>query len=203
MSGDCHNIVSTAATEPQDNSFDLQQKKREGESLDTFCPTQQKILKLSNSSSSAEGDGNVQTSTIGNCVNTNTGSVITQAAGESNHTSSGVNNIQQHNGNNNTETNMNDNHSQDGKIDESLYSRQLYVLGHEAMQRMAKSSVLIIGAGGLGIEVAKNVILGGVKSVTLYDNKAADFYDLSSQVFSHLSVSRLFNYSFLFAHSTI
>mmetsp|Transcript_47826 Transcript_47826/g.102181 ORF Transcript_47826/g.102181 Transcript_47826/m.102181 type:complete len:122 (-) Transcript_47826:109-474(-) len=30
-------------------------------------------------------------------------------------------------------------------IDEALYSRQLYVLGHEAMRRMAASSVLIVG----------------------------------------------------------
>lgn len=55
-------------------------------------------------------------------------------------------------------------------IDESLYSRQLYVLGHEAMRRMATSDVLISGLGGLGVEIAKNVILGGVKSVTLHDS---------------------------------
>jgi len=29
----------------------------------------------------------------------------------------------------------------DGSIDESLYSRQLYVLGHSAMKRMATSKV--------------------------------------------------------------
>ena len=182
MSGDNHNIVSNAAIEPQDNNkFDLQQKKREGDNLDTFCPTQQKLIKLSNSSDAVPTENNVEHNTIGNCVNTNSVAIL-QAAGESNHTSSGAN-FQQIN-NSNTSTNMNNhnNNSQDGKIDESLYSRQLYVLGHEAMQRMAKSSVLIIGAGGLGVEIAKNVILSGVKSVTLYDNKPADFYDLSSQV---------------------
>jgi len=31
------------------------------------------------------------------------------------------------------------------KIDESLYSRQLYVMGHEAQKRMQASDVLIIG----------------------------------------------------------
>ena len=55
------------------------------------------------------------------------------------------------------------------EIDESLYSRQLYVLGHEAMQKMQSSDVLISGMGGLGVEIAKNVILGGVKSVTIHD----------------------------------
>lgn len=54
-------------------------------------------------------------------------------------------------------------------IDESLYSRQLYVLGHDAMRRMANSDILLSGLGGLGLEIAKNVILGGVKSITLHD----------------------------------
>lgn len=56
------------------------------------------------------------------------------------------------------------------------------MLGHEAMQRMAGSSVLIMGLGGLGVEIAKNIILAGVKSVTLYDPTPATYYDLSSQV---------------------
>ena len=45
-----------------------------------------------------------------------------------------------------------------GDIDESLYSRQLYVMGHEAMRRMAASNILLIGLQGLGIEI-------GTKSV--------------------------------------
>lgn len=68
-------------------------------------------------------------------------------------------------------------------IDESLYSRQLYVLGHEAMRKMAHSNVLISGLNGLGVEIAKNVVLGGVKSVTLHDTKPATMMDLSSQFF--------------------
>ena len=40
-----------------------------------------------------------------------------------------------------------------GEIDESLYSRQLYVLGHEAMKRMSSSHVLIAGLRGLGTEI--------------------------------------------------
>ncbi|KAL1501297.1 hypothetical protein ABEB36_006643 [Hypothenemus hampei] len=72
---------------------------------------------------------------------------------------------------------------QTSEIDEGLYSRQLYVLGHDAMRRMASSDVLISGLGGLGVEIAKNVILGGVKSVTLHDEKPATMLDLSSQFF--------------------
>lgn len=70
-----------------------------------------------------------------------------------------------------------------GEIDEGLYSRQLYVLGHDAMRKMATSDVLISGLGGLGVEVAKNVILGGVKSVTLHDSVACAYKDLSSQFY--------------------
>jgi len=68
-------------------------------------------------------------------------------------------------------------------IDEGLYSRQLYVLGHEAMRKMAHSNVLISGLNGLGVEIAKNVVLGGVKSVTLHDTNNATMSDLSSQFF--------------------
>lgn len=68
-------------------------------------------------------------------------------------------------------------------IDEGLYSRQLYVLGHDAMRRMANSDVLISGLGGLGVEIAKNVILGGVKSVTLHDEINCSIKDLSTQFY--------------------
>ncbi|KAH7968746.1 hypothetical protein HPB52_011008 [Rhipicephalus sanguineus] len=67
-------------------------------------------------------------------------------------------------------------------IDESLYSRQLYVLGRDAVVRMAQSDVLISGLGGLGVEVAKNIILAGVRSVTLHDEVVCTRVDLSSQV---------------------
>ncbi|KAJ9271702.1 hypothetical protein DTO212C5_2127 [Paecilomyces variotii] len=70
-------------------------------------------------------------------------------------------------------------------IDESLYSRQLYVLGHEAMKRMGSSNVLVVGLKGLGVEIAKNIALAGVKSLTLYDPAPVAISDLSSQFFLH------------------
>lgn len=69
------------------------------------------------------------------------------------------------------------------EIDESLYSRQLYVLGHEAMKRMGASNVLIVGLKGLGVEIAKNIALAGVKSLTVYDPAPVQLADLSSQFF--------------------
>jgi ubiquitin-activating enzyme E1 len=71
----------------------------------------------------------------------------------------------------------------EGTIDEGLYSRQLYVLGAEAMRRMMGASVLIVGLNGLGVEIAKNVVLGGVKSVTLHDNAPIQLADLGAQCF--------------------
>ena len=51
------------------------------------------------------------------------------------------------------------------------------------MKKMAKSAVLISGMKGLGLEIAKNIILGGVKSVTLHDTDNAEIADLSSQFY--------------------
>jgi ubiquitin-activating enzyme E1 len=48
---------------------------------------------------------------------------------------------------------------------------------------MASSDVLIVGLGGLGVEVAKNVVLAGVKSVTLLDPQPAEWADLSANFF--------------------
>ncbi|KAG0656929.1 hypothetical protein C6P46_006759 [Rhodotorula mucilaginosa] len=71
----------------------------------------------------------------------------------------------------------------DASLDESLYSRQLYVLGYEAMKRMAASDVLVIGLSGLGVEIAKNICLAGVKSVTLSDPTQVTLPDLGTQFF--------------------
>ncbi|XP_015262892.1 PREDICTED: LOW QUALITY PROTEIN: ubiquitin-like modifier-activating enzyme 7 [Gekko japonicus] len=69
------------------------------------------------------------------------------------------------------------------EIDEGLYSRQLYVLGYEAMQKIATAAVLVSGMKGLGVEIAKNIVLAGVKSVTVHDQHDAQWSDLSSQFF--------------------
>jgi ubiquitin-activating enzyme E1 len=67
------------------------------------------------------------------------------------------------------------------------------------MKKMAASNVLIVGMQGLGVEIgasapercrvydpdsltAKNVVLAGVKSVTIFDPELVRVQDLSSQV---------------------
>jgi ubiquitin-activating enzyme E1 len=68
-------------------------------------------------------------------------------------------------------------------IDEALYSRQLYALGRDAMARMSRSSVLVSGMGGLGVEIAKNLILAGVRSVTIHDEAPVTLADLAAQYY--------------------
>ena len=50
------------------------------------------------------------------------------------------------------------------------------------MRRMNASNILISGMRGLGVEIAKNVVLGGVKSCVLHDSENVAMTDLSSQV---------------------
>ena len=54
-------------------------------------------------------------------------------------------------------------------VDTDLYSRQIGVFGMETMGKLIKLKILILGMRGLGIEVAKNIILSGPQSVTIYD----------------------------------
>lgn len=68
-------------------------------------------------------------------------------------------------------------------IDENLYSRQLFVLGHEAMKKMAQSNVLVIGANSLGVEISKNCILSGINMLTLYDTNVVTFKDFSGHFY--------------------
>jgi ubiquitin-activating enzyme E1 len=73
--------------------------------------------------------------------------------------------------------------SMEVEIDEDLHSRQLAVYGRETMRRLFGAHVLVSGLQGLGVEVAKNVILAGVKAVTLHDTGNVELWDLSSQFY--------------------
>ncbi|KAG2690956.1 hypothetical protein I3760_09G214400 [Carya illinoinensis] len=76
-------------------------------------------------------------------------------------------------------------------IDEDLHSRQLAVYGRETMRRLFASNVLISGMQGLGAEIAKNLVLAGVKSVTLHDEGAVELWDLSGNfIFSEYDVGK-------------
>ncbi|GMP89769.1 hypothetical protein CsSME_00041190 [Camellia sinensis var. sinensis] len=76
-------------------------------------------------------------------------------------------------------------------IDEDLHSRQLAVYGRETMRRLFASNILVSGMQGLGAEIVKNLVLAGVKSVTLHDEGAVELWDLSSNfIFSENDVGK-------------
>lgn len=57
-----------------------------------------------------------------------------------------------------------------------------YVLGLPAMKRLRGAKVLLSGLQGLGAEIAKNLVLMGVGSLTLHDPHPTCWSDLAAQV---------------------
>lgn len=56
-------------------------------------------------------------------------------------------------------------------------------MGVEAVAKQAAANIFLSGAGSVGIEIAKNLVLSGCKSFTLHDNKLTTSLDLSGQFF--------------------
>ena len=69
------------------------------------------------------------------------------------------------------------------KIDEDLYSRQIICLGFDAMKKISNLKILIIGLRGLGVEIAKNIIVSGPKCVTVFDKNKVEINDLGSNFY--------------------
>ena len=69
------------------------------------------------------------------------------------------------------------------KIDENLYSRQIFTYGKEIMEKIVNLRILIIGLRGLGIETAKNIILAGPKEVSISDKNICNINDLGSNFY--------------------
>lgn len=63
-----------------------------------------------------------------------------------------------------------------------LFLLHRYVLDMPAMQRIREAKVLLSGLQGLGAEVAKNLVLMGVGSLTLHDPHPTCWSDLAAQV---------------------
>jgi len=66
-------------------------------------------------------------------------------------------------------------------IDLSLYDRQIRTYGKKASERIISSTVIIYGlAGGYGTEIAKNLVLGGIKQLYLCDNNLINNDDIQT-----------------------
>uniref|UniRef100_A0A182NSH3 SUMO-activating enzyme subunit 1 n=1 Tax=Anopheles dirus TaxID=7168 RepID=A0A182NSH3_9DIPT len=62
-----------------------------------------------------------------------------------------------------------------------LYDRQIRLWGLDSQKRLRSARILISGMSGLGSEIAKNIILSGVKSVTLLDDRKVSKEEHCSQ----------------------
>ena len=71
----------------------------------------------------------------------------------------------------------------DQAFDTNLYSRQIGTFGMETMGKLIKMKVLLLGLRGLGVEIAKNIILAGPKEVAIYDPEKTTINDLGSNFF--------------------
>lgn len=69
------------------------------------------------------------------------------------------------------------------KIDQDLYNRQIYVIGNQGMLKLSKAHVFMLNIGGLGVEIAKNIVLAGVQSFTFIDTKCCELNDLGCQFY--------------------
>lgn len=50
------------------------------------------------------------------------------------------------------------------------WSRYIGAMGVEAVAKQAAANIFVSGAGALGIEISKNLVLSGCKSFTLHDS---------------------------------
>ncbi|KAH3844301.1 SUMO-activating enzyme subunit 1-like [Dreissena polymorpha] len=62
----------------------------------------------------------------------------------------------------------------------ALYDRQIRLWGLDAQRRLRAAKVLLVGVRGLGAEVTKNIVLAGIKSITLLDHALVTKEDSTS-----------------------
>lgn len=63
------------------------------------------------------------------------------------------------------------------------WSRYIGAMGIEAVQKQANAQICLFGLNALGVEIAKNIVLSGVKSLTIIDGKKVDMGDLAGQFY--------------------
>ena len=68
--------------------------------------------------------------------------------------------------------------------DKQLYNRQEYAVGTEAQAKISAADVLLIGLSGTGCEIAKNLVLTGIRSITLRDHARVSYMDLATLFFA-------------------
>lgn len=65
----------------------------------------------------------------------------------------------------------------------ALYDRQIRLLGMQVQEKLRRANVLLIGMKGLGAEIAKNLVLAGIGTLTILDHEVVTEEDLGTQFF--------------------
>jgi len=68
-------------------------------------------------------------------------------------------------------------------FDEHFYSRQAAAIGINYMNKFSKLKIFIYGLNGLGIEIAKNLMLSGPEKITIFDKKSIIKEDMQCNFF--------------------
>ncbi|KAL4512083.1 hypothetical protein ABPG72_005085 [Tetrahymena utriculariae] len=63
------------------------------------------------------------------------------------------------------------------------WSRYICAMGIDAVAKQSKCNIFLSGLGPIGVEIAKNIVLSGVKKITLHDSHLMNYRDLSGQFF--------------------
>lgn len=67
--------------------------------------------------------------------------------------------------------------------DYALYDRQIRLWGAQAQERIRNAHILLVSLRALGTEIAKNLTLAGISSLTIVDDEPVTESDLGSCYF--------------------
>lgn len=65
----------------------------------------------------------------------------------------------------------------------ALYDRQIRLWGAQAQERIRSAHILLVSLRALGTEIAKNLVLAGISSLTIIDDEIVTEEDLGAQYF--------------------
>jgi ubiquitin-like 1-activating enzyme E1 A len=65
----------------------------------------------------------------------------------------------------------------------ALYDRQIRLWGAQAQERIRSANILLVSLRALGTEIAKNLTLAGIRSLTVIDDEPVTEFDLGAGYF--------------------